>query len=164
MTRFIPLTILAALHVGACVPPSITPPAPPTHEVSRAFAGSYDAVWDGAVDWFSESNIPIGQIERASGLITSEHRLRADEELIDCGNVDSGNSMLVDSDRTANLNVRVRETEAGILVQVNVFGRGRFTFHDPLTNSTSAVEASRCESSGAVEAWLFDHIEESLGG
>ncbi len=165
MTRFFPTAMLiVSLLLGACAPASINPPAEPTHETSRTFDASYGEVWDAAVDWFSESNIPIGQIERASGLIASEHELGTDDALIDSGQIDPGDSRLLGSDRTANLNVRVRETDDRVLVQIDVFGRGQFTFRDPMTNATNTIGAPRCESTGEVETWIFEYIEDSIHG
>ena len=165
MTRFAPILSLAAfLLLGACAPASISPPAEPTHETARTFEASYDEVWDAAVDWFSESNIPIGQIERASGLIASEHQLGADDALINCGQINPGDRRLVGADRTANLNVRVRESDQSVLVQVDVFGRGQFTFNDPMTNTRNTITAPRCESTGDVESWIFEYIEDSVQG
>ena len=161
MPRFAPTSILfPLLLLGACAPASISPPAEPSHQTSRTFDASYDEVWDATVDWFSESNIPIHQIERASGLIASEHDLGADEALIDCGDIDPGHWRLVGVNRTANVNVRVREAEERVLVRVDVFGRGSFTFRDSMTNALSTIEAPRCESTGEVESWIFEFIED----
>ena len=163
MNRFVPIaTLLPLMLIGACAPASISPPVEPTHETSKIFDSSYDQVWDAAVDWFSESNIPIRQIERASGLIASEHELGADDALINCGQIDPGDNRLIGADRTANLNVRVREADESVLVQVDVFGRGQFTFRDPMTNTTNTIAAPRCESTGEVESWLFEYIEDSV--
>lgn len=164
MPRLTLLTALIVLALPACAPATISPPAEPTHPRSHTFDASYEEVWDRAVDWFSESNIPIRQIERASGLIASEHQLGADEDLIDCGDIDPGDNILQRSERTANMNVRVREADDGVLVQIDVFGRGSFTFHDPMINATNTLEAPRCVSTGEVERWLVDYIEDALGG
>lgn len=164
MSRFIPVAILIAAFSSACSAATIAPPGEPTHQTAHTFAASYDEVWEAAVDWFSESNIPIGQIDRTSGLITSEHRLGADDEMLDCGEIDSGDWILVGSERTANLNLRVRDADEGTRVQLDLFGRGSFTFRNPMNNNRTPIEAPRCESSGVLESWVFDYIGESVGG
>jgi len=164
MSRLIPFAILVALLSSACATASISPPAEPTHETAYTFDGSFDDVWEAAVDWFSESNIPIGQIDRSSGLITSEHRLGADDEMIDCGEVNPGDWILVATERTLNVNLRVRNADPGTRVQLDVFGRGSFSFRNPLNNQVSSIEAARCHSTGALESWVFEYVQESLGG
>lgn len=156
------LFVMATLIVvPSCTPPQIEPPAAPQHERTMTFEKPFDEVWTAVVDWFSESNIPIQQIERASGLIASEHRLGADEGLIDCGSVSSGDWTLVDSSRTANMNVRVREAGAGVTVTADVFGRGSYTFANPMSPSNrQSVPVDRCESTGGLEAALFEYISD----
>jgi hypothetical protein len=79
--------VLIAVWVAlsACAP-TVVPPEPlPQDQTTRTFDRSFDQVWTLVVDWFAESNIPIRQIERASGLIASEHRLGADDHFLNCG-------------------------------------------------------------------------------
>jgi hypothetical protein len=155
--------VLITVFASGCATASVTPPQQPTHETSHVFQASYDDIWERAVDWFSESNIPIRQIEKASGLIASEHRLGADDEMLDCGEVSSGDEILRDSERTAHLNVRVRRAGDDVRVQMDVFGRAHFIFFNPMLSSTNRLEVPRCESTGELEDSLFRYIRASLG-
>jgi len=54
-------------------------------------------------------------------------------------------------------------TDPGSRIQLDVFGRGSFTFRNPLSNNTSSIEVPSCESTGALESWVFEYIQGSLG-
>lgn len=63
------LSVLLTLAVG-CVPfVRVTEPAPRS---SREVEASFTNVWDAAIDVFSEQNIGIKTLDRASGLIVAE--------------------------------------------------------------------------------------------
>ena len=65
------VVVLTALTVSACtlMPHPPGPPAPvPTAQV----AASFGKTWDATVDVFTQNNVPIRNLERASGLIVAE--------------------------------------------------------------------------------------------
>lgn len=80
------LVVLVGGSMCACAsqPPAATAPRPAT-SVSASFGRSWDAV----IDVFAEHNIPIRNMERASGLIVTDAMsvTKSDWEYADCGTI-----------------------------------------------------------------------------
>lgn len=63
---------IAALLLCAAVACQPTPPPPPAPVQSATVAASFGKTWDAAIDVFTQNNIPIRNMERASGLLVAE--------------------------------------------------------------------------------------------
>lgn len=159
------IAISIAIFLAGCTAPTLIPPDEPTHDTSQNFSADYDSVWEATVDWFSDRNIPIKQIEKDSGLIASDYSLRTGQDILDCGYLEGGSGMtLVSEDHTANLNVRVRAVNAEeSTVSLNVFGESNYLYQNPMDRSvTETVTSDNCVSTGALEGELFDFISASI--
>lgn len=154
--------MLATLLAG-CAGPSIQPPQASNENHSRQYSAGFSEVWEYTVDWFATNNIPIKNIERASGIIGSDYALGSAFSQVDCGNVNPGDmNVLVDSNVTANINVLVRESNSGVTVQPNVFGQGAFTARSGWDGSMIVMRADRCVSTGELERSLHSYIQSRL--
>ncbi|MBS9404927.1 hypothetical protein KG088_14965 [Halomonas sp. TRM85114] len=109
-------------------------------------------------------NIPIKNIERDSGIISSDYSLGAGFSQIDCGAVDPGEvHMLIDQNVMANINVLVRDRSDQVSVQPNVFGKGLFTFRNSFDHKLlKSIRVDRCVSTGELERSLHNHIQSRL--
>lgn len=109
--------ILATLALVGCAttPAAVAPVRAPT-EVSASFGRAWDAV----VDVFASRNIPIQNMDRSSGFISTPELAvdrAAGKAWADCGTI---MGMGIPPDR-ANYNVRVRGDSTRSSVQVTVF-------------------------------------------
>lgn len=157
-------TIALAALVTGCAAPSVTPPHPTADSPARDYNAEFSEVWEHSVDWFATNNIPIKNIEKDSGIISSDYSLGSNFTQLDCGTVDPGGMhALIDSDVTANINVLVRDRNNGVTVQPNVFGQGRFVFRNAWDYSIlQTLRAERCVSTGELERSLHNYIENHL--
>jgi len=150
MKRISFVAALAALIVAGCA--SYQPPANYTGEKEQEFDRSYDEVWDDLVAWFANNNISIRNIDKASGLIATDHSLGSSSEHVDCGTPGSMGTLL---DRTVTINVLVRPTEAeGTRVRANVFGTGRVSYPS-MSGGAPSVSSVECASRGVMERAIF---------
>ncbi|PHS76568.1 MAG: hypothetical protein COB56_06205 [Robiginitomaculum sp.] len=151
------LPILAAtltiVLLSACA--TYTPPAEKDIITSRTMDVSYDIAWAKATEWFANSNVPIKNIAKDSGLIATEYRLRANSDQIDCG---EATGMVVITNKTANMNIFIKEkSPLSVSVSINVFGNA-----EAITMQGSAYETRKrieCISSGVLEREILSAID-----
>ncbi|MCE9681132.1 hypothetical protein [Halomonas alkalisoli] len=163
MKKILATVALSTLLVG-CAAPSVTPPSANTGNHVDTYHADFSEVWEHAVDWFAINNIPIKNIERDSGIISSDYSLGAGYSQVDCGAVDPGGMhILIDQAVTANINVLVRDRSGQISVQPNVFGQGAFTFRNTWDNRlTETIRVDRCVTTGELERSLQNHIQSRI--
>lgn len=143
---------LALALLSACA--TYTPPAEKDIITSKIIDVSYDIAWEKATEWFANSNVPIKNIAKDSGLIATEYRLRANSDQIDCG---EATGMVVITNKTANMNIFIKEkTPQTVFVSINVFGNA-----EAITMQGSAYETRKridCISSGVLEREILSAI------
>lgn len=163
MKKLLTAAALSVLVAG-CAAPSVTPPSASSGDHVDTYRADFLEVWEHAVDWFAINNIPIKNIERDSGIISSDYSLGSDFSQVDCGTVDPGGMhILIDQSVTANINVLVRERSGEVSVQPNVFGQGVFTFRNSWDNRlTETLRVDRCVSTGELERSLHSHIQSRM--
>lgn len=142
MSRLLVLA-LAAIVVSACA----------TYQPPTEFAGDreaiadrpFNAVWEDLVEWFANNNIPIRNLDKASGLIATEYRLGASGQYIHCGTLGTYDQL---QRADLNVNVLVRPAEAGgTRVRANVFGTA--TIANQMI--APAIRNVDCTSTGSLE-------------
>ena len=114
--RTVVASIALVLTVAACIPTPIPPPAPRT---GTSVSSSFDRAWNGVIDVFTARNIPIRNIEKASGLVVTEPLLvndRSATQWADCGN--SMGIPLLPTNATYNVLVRGDSARANVRVTV----------------------------------------------
>lgn len=149
---------------GGFGPPQYNPPDTAEKDYSKTFAADYSSVWDGAVEWFAINNVPIKNLDKDSGVISSEYSLGSDYTQIDCGSMTSGSLILAEpGEIVANITVLIRERKSGVLVRPQVFGDGGFNLIDPFNGAVvNTVDAKKCISTGEVESQLNEYISDYL--
>lgn len=108
--KFITL-ICIAVYLSACTSVGTTNVHQAHVTNSVVYTESFDNIWGDAIEWFATNNIPIDRMDKESGLLTSEYRLGANQEVINCGEP-TGNIGLYSAQfegMYANINVLVRE-------------------------------------------------------
>ena len=146
--------VLALVATVGCA----TAPVPRQIERSVSIPGStFDRVWDSVIDLFGERTWAIDNLERASGLITTDWMLTGEmsESYMDCGRPGGFD---VDSDHQVRFNVVVRETDNGATLTVNTSMRA---FRAPLGGGVTSVVS--CVSTGVLEREVHDEIELRAG-
>lgn len=140
--------ILLAGVLVACA----TPPRSAAFDRSRDYAATEEAVWPLIVRFFATRNVPIRNIERASGLIVAEST-RVDTAIVDCG----FSYMDTPISRVATFNV---------LLQAAGEGRQRVTVSLAAYENRSAYAGGviqlPCESTGTLETVLLNYISTEL--
>lgn len=105
------------LSLGACVP---SPQTAAPQRVATPVNASSGKTWDAVIDMFAERNIPIRNMERASGLIVAEPMrvtLQDGVKWADCGGDGFGNKVAADR-ATYNVLVRGDSTRATVRTTV----------------------------------------------
>jgi uncharacterized lipoprotein len=130
-----------------------------TAPVARNFASLADypgatfaEVWDLVIDVFGDRNWAIDNLERASGIITTDW-MRADNvSYQDCG---SPGFLSSHSDHMGRFNVVVRETDEGVSIRVT-------TSWEATRSSDDDISIVECLSTGVLERELHEDVRERL--
>ena len=141
--------------------------APPVVQKDAVVGAPLDAVWDAAVEWFATHNLPIKNIDKASGLITTERSMSVADasRYMGCGQSETtgeGKVELVDHTGTFNLVVRA-EGDASTRVTVNAFFACKvntYKYASILSTDLVLVSSERkdCPSTGQLEKEIFDAL------
>jgi hypothetical protein len=112
-----PFVILILSIAVGCAP---TPPAAPAPRIATAVAAPLTKTWDAVIDVFASRNIPIKNIDRSSGYISTDDLavplVAEAKTYADCGHSLFG----ARPPTNANYNVRVKGDSAQSTVQVTV--------------------------------------------
>jgi len=149
-----------ALVLSGCASISVKPPAPRDFEGSRTYNMSFEKTWTRAVDWYADHNVKIEKIQKESGLLTAKYMLEANDQYVDCGNIDV-QGVLGDPDitRAGSLNVTVRRAgDRTTRVNVNFFGAFELRARDAW-DGREVYREGRCISTGHLEQEILDYIE-----
>lgn len=133
------------LVCGSVAAAAASATAPGKHNVktSTTVAHGFDATWNAVIDVFSDRGWDIANMEKASGLITSDWMsLRRDDmAAVDCGS-EGINAVMATQVR---FNVRVKGNDKTSTVAVNT----KFRQERRFDNTTHVVD---CVSTGVIEA------------
>lgn len=154
--RLLGLMLGTGFLLYGCVTMEVSKPEPVRVERSRTFDMDYRTTWFRVVDWFADRDISIGMIEKSSGLITTEGRMWADESWVKCGEYRVRGSVVDRIEYRGSLNITVRPvTIDTTVVTVNFFAEG-----EVFTESGRSGHLL-CTSTGVLERWILDFIEDS---
>lgn len=148
------LTLIAACVVAACIkaiPPTVAPERP-----LATVTASFDATWNAVIDVFATNNIPIRNLERASGLIVAELSPVSPtdaDRFASCGAIGHGIDPARQLHAThAEYNIVVRATSSGSTVRVTV----RWTSRNP--DDPMRPDLAICETTNVWETTLESAI------
>lgn len=142
---------LMFVFVGGCA----TAPAQRTVVNSFSYTTSIDKVWSATVETFAELNLPIDNMEKDSGLITTDWinlTGTGNKEYCDCG----GLGLAIEEARRGKFNVFVKQVGSEVAVRVNC----QFQQTASLGGSTVNRE---CVSMGNLEARINSLISSKAG-
>lgn len=146
MRLFVGLVVVAS----ACT----TPPAPPAPREATAVNASAGRTWDAVIDAFAARNIPIRNMERASGFVSTDMlgTVRTDTAYADCG---KAMGMVIPPAR-ATYNVLVRGDSSRSTVRVTV----RWMFGGNAAGlSSNASPITECSSKGVWETAFEQQVK-----
>lgn len=146
--------LAAALVLGACARPYVSPLAPPPYRTE--IGAGYDATWRAIVRALARENVPLRAIARDSGVIASDDFVRPIGVYADCGSV--GDERL-EGDALVAFTVFAEPNGARVNLQVN--SNMRTQMHRKGTSgSLRATPVYTCASTGRFEVNLFDAVRE----
>jgi hypothetical protein len=142
-----------AAVIAGCVAALASASAPKEHHVNKAtkLRSDYDSTWSAVIDAFSERDWTIENMEKDSGLITTDWMNAGEEgeQFADCGNSPLAGKGPIQ----VRFNVRVKEDDGGTSVTVNTRFRRRLS----AGGSSNMVD---CTSRGVVETMVHNEVME----
>ena len=149
---------LICLFIYGCA----TAPAP--RQIVKAFPieASFDEVWQAVIESFAEMNLPIANMEKDSGLITTDWidfpLGKAGKEICDCG----GLGMNIETRRAGRFNVFVkRGSMDSCEIQVNCIYEQTYESVS-LTGDPVPSYKRACVSTGKLEADICAMVKSKL--
>ena len=121
----------------------------------------YDIIWEKLISWFTSHNTPIKNIDKESGLLTTEYSLSVSDskKYMDCGDAGTkfGQYRKMENPK-GNFNVTVKKIkDDNTQVIINVFFNTNLKVYDIDGNLTS-TELINCSGKGKLEKEIFDYI------
>lgn len=139
-------TLVGFLLLAGCVT------APKVHQFEKTWTleCDFNEAWAATVQLFAEKNWPIANLEKASGLISSDWvSVNLGDGMADCGSA----GLAIAHQAQGKFNVFLRDTSSGPSVTVNTSFRQLRSF-----DNTQWYQD--CTSTGVLEATVFLAIEE----
>ena len=148
---------LACLFFAYCA----TAPAPRTITSAFPIEASFDDVWAGVIDSFAEMNLPIANMEKDSGLITTDWITyplgKAGKVYCDCG----GLGLNVEISREGRFNVFLRKIDGNSCeLKVNCLFSQRI--QPVMAEGATGITRRNCVSTGKLEADMFEMVKSKL--
>ena len=164
LTTLIP--ILLAIFVFGCTGSEYKPPVKYDVPKETTIFKSFDVVWQSAVEWFATHNTPIKNLDKSSGLISTEYSLSVTEaaKYMDCGKVGVGFSKKTTiSNQIGNFNVLIKKIDDNSTkVSVNVFYSCLVNEYSQglLDNDWTLVSSTKvdCVSTGGLERTILEYL------
>lgn len=162
------LFVLILFIAHSCATPARVMSVARVVEKERIINKPFDAVWQSSIEWFATHNTPIKNLDKGSGLISTEYSLSMADAVkyMDCGggtNSFTGSTEL--SNHTGNFNVLIRKIdETNTKVSINVFfgcSEDKYKYAGLLSTQLILVSSTRitCTSTGVLEAEVLNYLE-----
>lgn len=165
------LILFVSFLIINCAPQVRVTPVARVIEKERVVNKPFDAVWLSTIEWFATHNTPIKNLDKSSGLVSTEYSLSMAEaaNYMDCGGTTTsafGASTRLEN-HSGNFNVLLKKIDdTHTKVNVNVFyGCTLNTYNYKGLLSTEMVLTSskriNCNSTGVLEKQVLDFLEAS---
>jgi hypothetical protein len=141
------VVLLLVVGLAGCV--TYVPPVEKPIENAKSFKMSYNDVWSRLVEWFA-SGAKFTNLDKDSGLITSEKSVYPSHEYLECG---SGGEISYGS---LSFNIQVKDNKQSTEVIVYVFSNAHVSIDKPWQLE---YFAATCYSTGVFEQRIFNFIE-----
>jgi uncharacterized lipoprotein len=155
--------------VGCSQPKQVTvQEVPRVIEKERVISKPFDAVWQTSIEWFATHNTPIKNLDRASGLISTEYSVSIGDayRYMSCASGNSTFSGKVEvGNYTGNFNVLVKKlADNSTKISVNVFFGctvNKFKYKNILSSEYVLESSTRvnCTSTGLLEKEILNYLE-----
>jgi hypothetical protein len=154
MKKLFSVAVVVCLGIVACT----VPPKPRIIVNSWVIEKPFDSVWTSVIESFAELNLPILNMEKASGLITTDWML-IDKKYMDCGTIglDKVSAMPAGKDYKCRFNVMVKKV-SDTSAEMKVNGIYRLDVRENYGNGTTF----QCVSTGALEAEIYTRVSERI--
>lgn len=136
-----------AIILAALLTSCATPPKSYTYNKTVIYKKSYDEVWTKVIEYFANTNIPIKNVAKDSGIVTAE-KMRYDISYADCGR-----SMNTIVNKTGVFNVFVKSIPSGTSVSINT----DYSLIQQSSWDGSMMQIS-CNSTGKIEQEILNYI------
>lgn len=149
------IVMLAGCMVGCFTMPKYIPPSHPTVANTFTLDASFETVWTAVIETFADLNIPIDNLEKASGLITTDWLSM--KEYGDCGAFQGG---LAGPDpkrvpaEEGKFNVFVKSEGEKVTMKINSIFR----------RQTASSTRFECASTGLLEQRMEELIRSKVFG
>lgn len=138
-----------------------TAPVPRQIQNSFPIEKPFDSVWQAVIEVFAELNLPIMNMEKVSGLITTDwisfyaQKITPFYDMADCGKLGFTDAEI---ERAGKFNVYVKKTsDNSCEVKVNsLFEQHYRTYDNP------SIFKRACVSTGKLEAEIFKRVQEKI--
>ncbi len=163
------LLILLVIILGCAAPKKpVVQQAPIIIEKERIISKSFDAVWQSAIEWFATHNTPIKNLDKSSGLISTEYSVSIGDayRYMSCG---TGTSTFTGkteiNNHTGNFNVLIKKlADNSTKISVNVFFGctiNKYKYKSLLSTEYVLESSTRanCSSKGALEREILNYLE-----
>ncbi len=163
------ISLIIFLTISCSTTARFTPvPVVRVIEKERIINKPYDAVWQSTVEWFATHNTPIKNVDKSSGLISTEYSLPMGEaaRYMDCGGTSSSFSGYTSlENHSGNFNVLLKKvSDNATKISINVFfgcSVNSYQAKGLLSTDYQLKSSSRinCTSTGTLEKEVLDYIE-----
>lgn len=167
---FIPIIFLSLFLILRCSSSKyVAPSAPVVHivEKDRIINKPFDAVWQSIIELLATYNMPIKNLDKSSGFISTDYKLVTGEvsQYMICQGASSTFSGKVElTNHGGNLNVLVRKlNEDSTKVTVNTFYNcisNKYRYANLISTEYVLESSTRidCISTGNLEKAIFDYL------
>ena len=149
MKKYIIFAILVVIF-GGCA--SYQPPKEYNFNKTRIYNQKFDDIWDKAIKYFTDNNIPVMSMDKNSGFIISEYLSKSNltSDCYDCGKGFITNPL---SDNHAKINVYLKNSSHDS-TEVMVT-----TFFIADVDKGKGLSRIDCSSTGKFEKQFFDYLD-----
>lgn len=168
LTKYL-LLLLFAFTVTKCVTPApVAAPVARVIEKERIVNKPFDAVWQSAVEYFATHNTPIKNLDKGSGLISTEYSLSMGEasRYMDCGSGTTTFSGMTElANHSGNFNVIIKKIDdTKTKISINVFFGctvNKYRYASLFSTQYILESSSRinCASIGVLESEVLNYLE-----
>ena len=144
----------AALLLFILLAGCATAPKPHVFDPVARFTTDFDHAWSATIETFAEMNLPIQNMEKASGLVTTDwisFAGDANSGYADCG----GTGLAIERDRQGKFNVYVKTVEGSVDVRVT-------TTYRQMRSLGSSSGWVNCQSTGQLEERIHGMIQQKI--
>ncbi|MFH1051550.1 MAG: hypothetical protein V1779_11560 [bacterium] len=136
---------------------SYQPPLNYDFDNSKIINKPFDEVWILLIEWFAKTGIPIKNMDKSSGFIATESKLKSDYSHCDCGQISSMSSI---DNISGKFNVLVKKiSDNSTSVVIYTFFQATIKTKTVFSNNISYdFEMNDCNSKGTLELNILEYL------